>query len=79
MVNTDDLRFYTEVGTGYTPNAMMRVAANEIDLLRSVIAALADTELRDVACMGSDAPVEDLLGRLFALVPNAELRGATDD
>ena len=42
----------------------------EIERLRAAIAALADTELRELACVGSHAPVEDALGRLFALVPN---------
>lgn len=41
----------------------------------NAIKDLADTELREIACIGSDAPVEDALGRLFALVPNEPAKG----
>lgn len=34
MLNTDDLRHYTGVGTGYSPEVMMQRAADEIDGLR---------------------------------------------
>ena len=47
-------------------------ADHEIDQLRAAISALADTELRELACIGSHAPVEDALGRLFALVTNVQ-------
>ena len=39
-------------------------AANEIENLRALIAELLDTELGELACAGSDAPVEDVLGRM---------------
>lgn len=43
MLNTDDLRHYTGIGTGYSPEMMMQRAADEIDRLRecagSVVAA----------------------------------------
>lgn len=48
---------------------------SKIDRLQAAITALADTELLELACIGSDAPVEDALGRLFALVPNADVTG----
>ncbi|MDK9725211.1 MAG: hypothetical protein OEL88_09985 [Sterolibacteriaceae bacterium MAG5] len=34
MLNTDDLRHYTGIGTGYSPEMMMQRAADEIDGLR---------------------------------------------
>jgi len=34
MLNTDDLRYYTKVGTGYSEYRMMTDAADEIDRLR---------------------------------------------
>jgi hypothetical protein len=35
MLNTDDLRHYTGIGTGYSPEMMMLRAADEIDRLRA--------------------------------------------
>ena len=35
MLNTDDLRYYTGIGTGYTAEAMLKRAADEIDRLRA--------------------------------------------
>lgn len=35
MLNTDDLRYHTEVGTGYSKDAMLAKAADEIDRLRA--------------------------------------------
>lgn len=37
MLNTDDLRHYTGIGTGYTQQAMMNRAADEIDQLREAL------------------------------------------
>ena len=34
MLNTDDLRYHTEFGTGYSKDAMLAKAADEIDQLR---------------------------------------------
>lgn len=34
MLNTDDLRHYTGIDTGYSPEMMMQRAADEIDRLR---------------------------------------------
>lgn len=48
MVDTADLRHYTRVGTGYTPEAMMARAADEMDALRTVLAA-AMTTLEQIA------------------------------
>lgn len=38
MLNTDDVRHHTEVGTGYSKDAMLEKAADEIDTLRQAIA-----------------------------------------
>ena len=38
MLNTDDVRHHTEVGTGYSKDAMLGKAADEIDALRQAIA-----------------------------------------
>lgn len=35
ILNTEDLRHYTAIGTGYSPEMMMRLAADEIDGLRN--------------------------------------------
>lgn len=35
MLNTDDLRHYTGIGTGYSPEMMMQRAADEIERLRA--------------------------------------------
>lgn len=35
MINVDDLRNHTEVGTGYTKDAMLNLCADEITSLRS--------------------------------------------
>ena len=43
---------------------------NENARLRAAVLELKDTEISDIACTGSDAPVEDALGKLFDLVPN---------
>lgn len=37
MLNTDDVRHHTEVGTGYSKDAMLGKAADEIDALRLAI------------------------------------------
>ncbi|HNO32408.1 MAG TPA: hypothetical protein PKI78_11525 [Anaerolineales bacterium] len=39
MMNTDDLRHYTGIGTGYSPEVMMQRAADEIDNLRALAIA----------------------------------------
>lgn len=44
-------------------------AADEIERLRGLISELADTELGQMGCAGSHAPVEDVLGRMFNAVP----------
>lgn len=52
--------------------AAMTEAANEIELLHGLIVELLDTELGEMACTGSMAPVEDVLGRMAdAVTPNA--------
>ncbi len=38
MLNTNDVRHHTEVGTGYSKDAMLEKAADEIDTLRQAIA-----------------------------------------
>lgn len=40
MLNTDDMRHNTEVGTGYSKDAMLAKAADEIDALRATILEL---------------------------------------
>jgi hypothetical protein len=45
------------------------------DLLRDLIAELLDTELGELACTGSMAPVEDILGRMKAALA-ADVRGS---
>ena len=40
MINTDDLRYHTEVGTGYSKDAMLAKAADEIDRLRAELATM---------------------------------------
>lgn len=40
LLNTDDLRHYTGVGTGYSPVMMMQRAAEEIDRLRAEAATM---------------------------------------
>lgn len=42
MLNTDDIRHHTEVGTGYSKDAMMEKAADEINGLRSTMFNLLD-------------------------------------
>jgi len=42
MLNTDDLRHHTEVGTGYSKDAMLAIAADEIDGLRTQMIGLLD-------------------------------------
>lgn len=37
MLDTNDLRYHTEVGTGYSKDAMLERAADEIDSLRKRI------------------------------------------
>jgi len=37
MLSTDDLRYYTETGTGYSKDAMLEKAATEIDRLRLLV------------------------------------------
>lgn len=39
MLDTDDLRHHTEVGTGYSKDAMLAKAADEIDRLRRLAGA----------------------------------------
>lgn len=40
MLDTDDLRHHTEVGTGYSKDAMLAKAADEIDGLRTTMIEL---------------------------------------
>lgn len=40
MLNTDDLRYYTGIGTGYSPEMMMQRSADEIDGLRKRVVEL---------------------------------------
>lgn len=40
MLNTEDLRNYTGIGTGYSPEMMMERAADEIDALRARVEAM---------------------------------------
>lgn len=37
MLNTDDIRHHTEVGTGYSKDAILAKAADEIDGLRETM------------------------------------------
>jgi hypothetical protein len=47
----------------------------ENEYLRGLIAELLDTELSDIACVGSMSPVEDIIGRMnMALMPNAPVQ-----
>lgn len=46
MLNTDDLRHYTGVGTGYSPEVMMQRAADEIDGLRRTAIQLLEILLK---------------------------------
>lgn len=46
MLITDDLRYYTGVGTGYSPEMMMQRAADEIDRLRETLQGIADADWR---------------------------------
>ena len=45
-----------------------RCAIAERDRLRSLIVELMGTELADLACAGSMAPVEDVIGRMKASI-----------
>ncbi len=55
---------------------MAEEMARRCDAMAGVIRELADTEIAGMACAGSDAPVEDILGRMFRLVPpNVEVSG----
>lgn len=57
MLNTNDLRHYTGIGTGYTPEKMLALAADEIEKLRGGLentnVALRDARSIVVACRGS--------------------------
>lgn len=44
-------------------------ARRERDELKEMIRELANTEIAEIACAGSMVPVEDILGRMFSLVP----------
>lgn len=46
MLNTDDLRYYTGIGTGYSQSEMMRLAALEIDELRGELAVAREALMR---------------------------------
>ncbi|WP_124706404.1 hypothetical protein [Sulfuriferula multivorans] len=46
MLNTEDLRNYTGIGTGYTPEAMMARAADEIDRLRKTLCEIIEANPR---------------------------------
>ena len=45
-------------------NAALVKLTDDRDASRALLAELMDTELADMACAGSDAPVEDLRGRI---------------
>jgi len=50
MINLDDLRNHTEVGTGFTKDAMLNRAADEIEVLRAKLSGKKDfikSELRE--------------------------------
>lgn len=42
MLNTEDLRHFTGIGTEYSPEMMMKLAAEEIDCLRGRMVELLD-------------------------------------
>lgn len=46
MLNTDDLRYHTELGTGYSKDAQLCRAADEIDRLRGALSSIWATYLR---------------------------------
>jgi hypothetical protein len=50
MLNLDDVRNHSEVGTGYTKDAMLNLAANEIESLRSQLTTL-EAALLDYECL----------------------------
>ena len=60
---------------GWQPVVLMSDAIEGNKLIRNAVLALRDTEIAEIACTGSHAPVEDALGRLFELVPNAKVSG----
>jgi hypothetical protein len=68
MLNTDDLRYYTDVGTGYSQDAMMIRAADEIDRLRNY--------LHTIAYTGMTADQAEEHARI-SLAPNAIVTGAS--
>jgi hypothetical protein len=53
MLNTDDVRHHTEVGTGYRKDEQLARAADEIDRLRAALA-----ELAKYFTSGNSVPVE---------------------
>lgn len=66
MLNTDDLRYYTGIGTGYSPEMMMQRAADEIDRLRKICMAAKEALY---AGTKDDFEVADMLEAAF-LTPN---------
>ena len=81
MLSTDDLRYHTEIGTGYSKDAMMEKAATEIDRLRLLVMSVENELLRARArinsapiaimdtrdALGICAPREDGFPALYAL------------
>ena len=49
MLNTDDLRYHTELGTGYSKDAQLCRAADEIDRLRGALSGICTTYLHGAA------------------------------
>ena len=64
-------RLEAQINRMTTEGEAEQAAIDEIDMLRGLIAELLDTELGALACTGSHAPVEDILGRMADAVPNA--------
>ena len=60
-LSADALEWKTKA-TGY--QNQMLFAQDEYFKLCKLISELLDTELGELACAGSDAPVEDVLGRM---------------
>lgn len=64
-VRTDVLE---QAGTRQDWCDLMQELESDRDAARALLAELMDTELADIACAGSLAPVEDLLGRIKTFV-----------
>lgn len=67
MLNTDDIRHHTEVGTGYSKDAMMEKAADEIDGLRSTMFNLLDILRRWEPDNSIDADRAEILRAMYQL------------